>query len=64
MDRLLTPEEVCQRYSIKKNTLYEWTSCNYITHIKIRGKLLFREQDLIKWEESSLVGAGVNTKLL
>jgi len=42
MDRLLTPEEVCQRYSIKKNTLYQWTSKNLIPYLK-RGGLRFKE---------------------
>jgi len=49
MDRLLTPEEVCQRYSIKKNTLYQWTSRNLIPFLK-RGGLRFREAELLNWE--------------
>jgi len=59
----LEPKDVCGRYNISIHTLYEWTSASYIPHIKIRGKLLFREQDLIKWEESSLAGVA-DTKLL
>jgi len=49
MDRLLTPEEVCRRYSIKKNTLYQWTSKNLIPYLK-RGGLRFKENELEKWE--------------
>lgn len=49
MERLLTPEEVCQRYSIKKNTLYQWTSKNLIPYLKIGG-LRFKENELEKWE--------------
>jgi excisionase family DNA binding protein len=49
MERLLTPEEVCQRYSIKKNTLYQWTSKNLIPYLK-RGGLRFKENELEKWE--------------
>lgn len=45
MDKLLTPEEVCQRYSIKKNTLYQWTSKNIIPYLK-RGGLRFKENEL------------------
>jgi len=59
----LEPKDICERYGISIHTLYEWTSANYIPHIKPRGKLLFREQDLIKWEESSLAGVA-DTKLL
>lgn len=49
MDKLLTPEEVCERYSIKKNTLYQWTSKNLIPYLK-RGGLRFKENELEKWE--------------
>jgi len=59
----LEPKDVCERYGISIHTLYEWTSMNCIPHIKPRGKLLFREQDLIKWEDSRLTGV-VDTKLL
>lgn len=54
MDRLLTPEEVCQRYSIKKNTLYQWTSKNLIPYFK-RGGLRFKENELEKWENRGTV---------
>ncbi len=59
MDRLLTPEEVCQRYSIKKNTLYQWTSKNLIPYLK-RGGLRFKVDELKKWENG---GVG-NIKLI
>ena len=52
MDRLLTPKEVCQRYSIKKNTLYQWTSKNLIPYFK-RGGLRFKENELAKWENGT-----------
>ncbi len=51
MDKLLTPEEVCQRYSIKKNTLYQWTSKNIIPYLK-RGGLRFKENELEQWERA------------
>ncbi|PIQ90911.1 MAG: hypothetical protein COV71_02105 [Candidatus Omnitrophica bacterium CG11_big_fil_rev_8_21_14_0_20_41_12] len=53
MDRLLTPEEVCQRYSIKKNTLYQWTSKNLIPYLK-RGGLRFKADELEKWESGEV----------
>lgn len=62
MEKLLTPKEVCERYGISINTLYQWTSQNRIPHLRV-GKLLFREEDILKWEESRLV-APANTKLL
>jgi excisionase family DNA binding protein len=59
----LEPKDVCDRYGISIHTLYEWTSESFIPHIKLGGKLLFREQDLVRWEESRLTGVA-NTKLL
>lgn len=50
MTKLLTPDDVCARYQIKKPTLYQWTSKNKIPHLK-RGGLRFKEEDLNKWEE-------------
>ena len=53
MERLLTPEEVCQRYSIKRNTLYQWTSRNLIPYFK-RGGLRFKEKELETWENKGV----------
>jgi excisionase family DNA binding protein len=50
MTRLLTPEDVCERYQIKMATLYQWTSKNKIPHHKIGG-LKFKEDELNKFEE-------------
>lgn len=61
--KYLTPEDVCRRYDISMATLYEWTSQNKIPHLKIGGKLYFREQDLDRWDEKHLVGV-VDFKLV
>jgi excisionase family DNA binding protein len=53
MSKLLTPEEVCGRYSIKMSTLYQWTSKNLIPHLKIRGLVRFEEETLEKWERNT-----------
>ncbi|HAZ10803.1 MAG TPA: DNA-binding protein [Candidatus Omnitrophica bacterium] len=50
MGKLLTPEEVCERYNIKRSTLYQWTSKDFIPYIKIGGLNRFREEDLERWE--------------
>ena len=62
MGNLLTPEQICERYQMKKCTLYQWTSKNVIPHLKIRGMVRFRELDIEKWEESNLESS--KTKLL
>ncbi len=56
MGEFLTLTEVCQRYGISKWTLYRWTSEGLIPHLKLRGLIRFREQDLKKWEERNLSG--------
>ena len=63
MEKLITPNDLCNRYGISINTLYQWTSRKRIPYLKAGGKVLFKEQDLLKWEESRLV-AVANTKLL
>lgn len=60
MDEFLAIQDICQRYKISKWTLYQWTSKRLIPHIKINGKILFRETDLKKWEERHLHQPSVN----
>jgi len=57
MNEFLNLMDVCQRYGISKWTVYSWTAKNLIPHLKIGGKILFRQKDLEKWEESNLSGA-------
>jgi len=56
-NRLLTLDDVCQRYRVSRHTVYQWTAGNFIPHLKIGGQLRFRLSDLLKWEEDNLVGA-------
>lgn len=56
MNKLLDLEDVCQRYRISKWTLYQWTSKGLIPHLKIGGKILFREIDIEEWEQNSFKG--------
>jgi excisionase family DNA binding protein len=60
--KILTPEQVCQRYGFTMSTLYQYTSQKIIPHLKIRGFLRFIEQELEEWERSKTVP--MNTKLL
>lgn len=53
--RLLTINDVCQRYGISKWTLYQWTMKKYIPHLKIGGQLRFRSKDLEIWEENNVI---------
>ncbi len=50
MGKILTPEQVCSRYSIRMSTLYQWTSKKLIPFLKIGGLIRFKEEELEKWE--------------
>ena len=57
-DKLLTVEQICQRYSISKHTIYKWTSKSKIPFLKIGGLVRFRERDLEKMERDNSFGLG------
>jgi len=63
MTKLLTPDEVCERFRIKLSTLYQWTAHKKIPFIKMGGQNRFRESDLDRWIEENLKGLP-STKLL
>jgi len=48
-DRLLTPDEVCDRLQIKKSLLYRLTSEGKIPFIKLGNLLRFSTSDLDRW---------------
>lgn len=49
MERLLSPEKVCEYLGIEKSTLYSWTSKSLIPYLKVNGLLRFRESEITKW---------------
>jgi len=49
MEKLLTPENVCEILGIEKSTLYSWTRRELIPHVKVNGLLRFREAEIAKW---------------
>lgn len=49
MEKLLTPENVCEILGIERSTLYSWTRRELIPHVKINGLLRFREEEMTKW---------------
>jgi len=52
MEKLLTPESVCEMLGIRPSTLYAWTSRNQIPHYKVNGCLRFREKEIEQWLKS------------
>ena len=55
MCKLLTPQQICERYHISKWTLYQWTSKGSIPYLKIRRLVRFDEQEIEKWEKTGSV---------
>ncbi|MBW1936385.1 MAG: helix-turn-helix domain-containing protein [Deltaproteobacteria bacterium] len=52
MEKLLTPENLCELLGIKTSTLYAWTSRNLIPYLKVNGLLRFREREIEEWLKS------------
>lgn len=63
MERLLTPEEICELLGIEKSTLYAWTSRNLIPFLKINGILRFREGEITEWLKTKERGDIINRKV-
>ena len=52
---LLTPEDVADRVSAKKSTVYSWVHQRKIPFLKVGGLLRFRLSDIEKWLEQQRV---------
>ena len=49
MEKLLTPQKLCEILEIEKSTLYSWTSKERVPYLKINGLLRFRKSEIVKW---------------
>jgi excisionase family DNA binding protein len=49
MEKMLSPEDICRAFAIKKSTLYSWTSRGLIPYVKVNGLLRFRESIIEPW---------------
>jgi excisionase family DNA binding protein len=49
VERLLSPHDICNLLSIKKSTLYSWTSRGLIPYVRVNGLLRFRESAIEPW---------------
>jgi len=63
MEKLLTPEKVCEMLTIERSTLYAWTSKGRIPFIKVNGLLRFKESEIVRWlklrEKGDIISARV-----
>lgn len=55
-DKRLTTEELCERWNISKNTLYNYEKDGRITHLPIGGrKKIFSMKDVLDAEADGLI---------
>ena len=50
MDKILTLDEVCERYRITRPTWRKVTEANPVPSFVIGNRVWIREEDLIEWE--------------
>ena len=48
-EKYLTNREVCQLLHISSRTLQNWRDTGKIPFIRLQGKILYRESDIVKW---------------
>lgn len=55
MGKLITMQKVSEITLMKKSTIYTYVARKKIPYLRLGGKLLFDEQDILKWLESKKV---------
>jgi excisionase family DNA binding protein len=60
MEKLLTPEDICEMFGIRPSTLYAWTSRGRIPYLKVNGILRFREEEIEQWLKSKEIRDNIN----
>lgn len=48
----LTPLEVAELLGVSRATVYTMVRENEITHFKVRGKILFNRDVIVKWTQN------------
>lgn len=54
-EKFLSNSDICQTLHISSRTLQNWRDTGIIPFIQIRGKILYRQSDVIKLVENSIV---------
>lgn len=56
---LLTVEQVCDLFSVKKEWVWEACRLEVIPHVKMRRQIRFRPRDIERWLEQQVSGGAV-----
>ncbi len=54
-EKFLSNRDICQRLHISSRTLQDWRDTGVVPFIHIRGKILYRESDVLKLIEDNMV---------
>jgi excisionase family DNA binding protein len=52
--KFLSNRDVCKMLHISSRTLQDWRDTGKIPFIQIKGKILYRESEVLKWLEESI----------
>jgi len=53
-EKFLSNRDVCQMLHVSSRTLQDWRDTGKIPFIQIKGKILYKESEIMKWIESNL----------
>jgi excisionase family DNA binding protein len=54
-EKFLTNHDVCQMLHISSRTLQDWRDTGKIPFIRIKGKILYRQTEVMEWLNSSRI---------
>ena len=54
-EKFLSNRDVCRMLHVSSRTLQNWRDTGRIRFIQIKGKILYKESDVLKWIEYNLM---------
>ncbi|KAA6316869.1 hypothetical protein EZS27_032884 [termite gut metagenome] len=48
-EKFLTNRDVCKMLYISSRTLQDWRNNGIVPYIQIKGKIIYRESEILKW---------------
>lgn len=54
-EKFLSNRDVCQMLHISSRTLQDWRDTGKISFIQIKGKILYKESEILKWLEHGFI---------
>jgi hypothetical protein len=52
-EKFLSNRDVCQMLHVSSRTLQDWRDMGQIPFIQIKGKILYKESDVLRWLEQN-----------